>query len=315
MKQTVAVVAILLSGLIAYARGTEKPASDTSIRVALNVVLVPVTVTDIHNRPVEGLTSANFQIWEDKIEQHVEYFSSEDAPVSVGIVLDMSGSMRAAFNAARSAASTFLKTGNPEDEYFLVEFSDSPRVAQKFTTDVNRLQDDLAILGPGGYTAFLDAVYLALENVRLGIHPRKALLMITDGEDNHSRYTSDDVKEMLKESDVQLYGVDMGYGRSMRTRQAGRELLDELAELTGGRVLTPASINELADVCAQISLELQNQYVLGYVPTNVTADGKWKKLRVKVNPPAGMSRLNVRAKAGYYGPQVNSIPAGDSATR
>jgi Ca-activated chloride channel family protein len=304
VKQKLAVAAIFLFSLIAYARSTGRPSSDAPLRVALNVVLVPVTVTDIHNHPVEGLTSANFQIWEDKVEQHVDYLSSEDAPVSVGIVLDMSGSMRAAFNAARAAASTFLKTGNPEDEYFLVEFSDVPRIAQGFTTDVNRLQDDLSILGPGGYTAFLDAVYLALENVRLGVHPRKALLMITDGEDNHSRYTPDDVKERLKESDVQLYAVDMGYGRMLRTRRSGRELLEELAERTGGRVLAPGSIDELPDVCAQISLELKNQYVLGYVPTNTAADGKWRKLRVKVSPPAGMPRLNVRAKAGYYATQV-----------
>jgi Ca-activated chloride channel family protein len=295
--------AILLSSLILYGENTEKPRPDTSIKVALDVVLVPVTVTDNHNRPVEGLRAGDFQIWEDKIEQKVRYLSSEDTPVSVGLVFDMSASMRKTIDAARSAATTFLKTGNPEDEYFLVEFSDSPRVAQTFTTDVTRLQDDLAFHDAEGFTAVLDAVYLALENVRIGIHPRKALLMITDGEDNHSRYTIDDVKETLKESSVQLYALDMGRAPYSRTRNPGHALLRELAELTGGRVFSPNSTDELDEICAQISLELKSQYVLGYIPANMTADGKWRKLRVKVNPPAGISHVNVHTRAGYYASQ------------
>jgi Ca-activated chloride channel family protein len=306
VKQRLVAAAILLCGLIAYANTSEKSRSDTSFKVALDVVLVPVTVTDRYNHPVEGLNSKDFQIWDDKVEQKIQYFSSEDTPVSVGLVLDMSGSMRAAFNAARTAASIFLKTGNPGDEYFLLEFSDSPRIAQNFTTDVNRLQDDMAFLGAQGYTAFLDAVYLALEQVRLGVNPRKALLMITDGEDNHSRYTLDEVKRMLKESDVQIYAVDLGFGRNSKIRDPGRKLLEELTQVTGGRVLFPNSVDELNDICAQVSLELKSQYVLGYVPSNTTADGKWRKLRVKVNPPVGITHLNVRARAGYYARQVGS---------
>jgi Ca-activated chloride channel family protein len=304
VKQSLVAAAILLSGLVAYAKAAEKPRSDASIKVALDVVLVPVTVTDDHKRPIEGLRARDFQIWENKVEQQIEYFSAEDTPVSVGLVLDLSGSMRSAFNAARSAATTFLKTGNPEDEYFLVEFSNSARIVQNFTTDVNKLQGDLAFVGAEGFTAFLDAVYLSLENIRLGIHPRKALLLITDGEDNHSRYTEDDVKDMLKESNVQLYAVDMGYGHYAITRSPGHKLLEELTEFTGGRVLSPNSIDDLAKICAQISLELKSQYVLGYVPSNTTADGKWRKLHVKVNPPAGTPHVNVRARAGYYAAQV-----------
>ena len=148
---------------------------------------------------------------EDKIEQKVRYFSAEDTPLSIGLVFDVSGSMRNVLGVARSAATTFLKTGNPEDEYFLVEFSDRPHMAQRFTKDPNRLTNDLIFHGAEGFTAFFDALYLALENVRLGTHPRKALLMITDGGDNHSRYTLDDIKGMLKESDAQLYAIGVGF--------------------------------------------------------------------------------------------------------
>jgi len=304
MKQKLAIAAIFLFAVIGYAQSIQRRASHPSIKVALDVVLVPVTVTDNQNRPVEGLHAENFQIWDDKVEQKIQYFSSEDTPVSLGLVFDTSGSMSSTLNAARSAASTFLKTGNPEDEYFLVEFNDRPQIAQNFTTDVGRLQRDLISREAQGYTAFLDAVYLALQNVRLGSYPRKALLMITDGEDNHSRYTLDDVKEMLKESDVQLYAIGPIYAPYLKPRGAGRALLEELAEVTGGRAVFPNSVDELEEICAQISLELKSQYVLGFVPSNTTADGKWRKLRVRVNPLTGMSHLNVRARAGYYAAQT-----------
>ena len=304
MKQKLAIAVILLFGSIGSAQSTQKSAPHQSIKVALDVVLVPVTVTDSQNRPVEGLHAENFHIWEDKVDQKIQYFSSEDTPVSLGLVFDTSGSMSSTLHVARSAASTFLKTGNPDDEYFLVEFNDRPQIAQNFTTDVGRLQRHLISRGAQGFTAFLDAVYLALENVRLGNYPRKALLMITDGEDNHSRYTLDDVKGMLKESDVQLYAIGPVYAPYLKPRRAGRELLEELAEATGGRAVFPDSIDDLEQICAQISLELKSQYVLGYVPSNTAADGKWRKLRVKVNPPSGMSHLNVRARAGYYATQT-----------
>jgi Ca-activated chloride channel family protein len=303
VKKSLVVGIIILSGLIAYARTAEKSRPDTSIKVGLDVVLVPVTVTDEHYRPIEGLQASNFQVWEDKVEQHIDYFSSEDTPVSIGLLLDISGSMGNAFESSRAAAIKFLKTSNADDEYFLVQFSDSTRIAQNFTTDVSKLERIVARLGVQGYTAFLDAVYVAVENVRFGVQPRKALLMITDGEDNHSRYTLSDVKQVLKESDVQIYAVDMGYHAS-KGHSSGRSLLDELTALSGGRVVSLKSPDDLDDVCAQIARELKSQYVLGYVPSNKSADGKWRKLRVKVNPPPGMHRMNVRAKAGYYAAQV-----------
>lgn len=300
MKQQLAIGILFLFGIIGYAKSAQTPRPQSSLKVSLDVVLVPVNVTDSHNRPVEGLHAENFQIWEDKIEQKIEYVSADDTPLSVGLVFDVSGSMRNVLNVARSAASTFLKTGNSEDDYFLVEFSDRPHIAQQFTRDANRLTNDLIFHGAEGFTAFFDALYLALENVRFGDHPRKALLMITDGGDNHSRYTLDDIKGMLKESDAQLYAIGVGLQPYPKRREPGRELLQELAELTGGRAVFPSSSEELGEICAEISLELKSQYVLGYVPLNTATDGKWRKLRVKVNPPVGMTRLEVRTKTGYY---------------
>ncbi len=305
MKGKLAVGGILLFSLIGYAQRLQKAAAHPSIKVALDVVLVPVTVTESLGRPVEGLRAEDFRIWEDKVEQKIQYFSSEDTPVSLGLVFDTSGSMSRTLDMARSAASTFLNTGNPNDEYFLIEFSDQPGVAKNFTTDVSRLQRDLIFGGARGWTAFLDAVYLALDKARVGTYPRKALLMITDGQDNHSRYTLDDVREMLKESDVQLYAIGIGYGPRVNPRNAGQVLLQELAEMTGGRAVFPTSLDELEGICAQISLELKNQYVLGFVSSNTTLDGKWRKLRVKVNPPPGVSHVSVRARAGYYAQTVD----------
>jgi Ca-activated chloride channel homolog len=300
MKPVLGIAAILLICLIGYSQGIQNLPYQKPIKVSLDVVLVPVTVTDDKNRPVEGLQAESFQIWEDKVQQKIEYFSSEDTPVSVGLVFDSSGSMRQTLNTARNAATTFLKTGNPSDEYFMVEFSDAPRMTRNFSNDINALQNHLAFSEAHGYTAFLDAVYLALQNVRLGSHPRRALLMITDGEDNHSRYTLDDIKDALKESDVQLYAVGTGFGHSFKRRDVGRELLVQLAELTGGRAVFPNSVEELEEACAQISLELKNQYVLGYVPSNTAADGRWHRLRVRVTPPGGVPHLNVRARSGYF---------------
>lgn len=290
---------ILLSRDMVHAQNRQKTSTSSAIKVDVNLVLVPVTVTDSQNRFVEGLQAEHFQVWEDKIEQKIEYLSSENTPLSLALVFDVSGSMRDKFSAARDAAATCLNIGNPEDEYALVEFSNQAQIAQDFTPNVSTLQSKLSLRSAKGSTALLDAVYLGLEKVRLGSNRRKALLIITDGEDNHSRYTFSNVKEFLQESDVQLYAIGIVNAGSFRSTGFGRALLGELTDLSGGRAFFLNSIHHLEDVCNKISQELKNQYVLGYISTNSTASEKWRKLRVKVNPPAGLSRLNVRAKDGY----------------
>jgi len=261
-----------------------------NLKVDLDLVLVNATVTDSQNRLVNELTIDQFQLFEDKVEQPITYFSTEVEPISLGIVFDVSHSMENKISLAREAAATFLEAGTTDDEYFLVEFSNRARIAEDFTTDINRLRNHLAFLPPKGSTALYDAVYLGLSKVRKGQNSRKALLLITDGEDNHSRYSRGDIREFARESDVQIFSIDLG-----------RALIGDLSEMTGGNSYR-GRVEELQDICSKIAQELKSQYVLGYVSTNTNTDGKYRKVRVRVNPPAGMTKLNIKAKEGYYGP-------------
>jgi len=274
-----------------------------TLKVDVDLVLVNATVTDPQNRYVTGLDKEHFQVWEDKIEQELDYFSAEDVPISLGIIFDVSGSMKDKLAVARDAAVTFLKTGNPEDEYFLVEFANRPEVAQDFTTDITRLQNHLIFTPAKGMTALYDSVYLGLEKLREGNNPKKALLLITDGEDNRSRYTFSNVKEFVKEQDIQIYSIGIvgDFNSQLGTGRTGRALVGELSDLTGGRAFFPDSVYDLEDICTKIAVELKNQYVLGFRSTNAAKDGKWRKLQVKMKPPKGLPRLNVRYKTGYYG--------------
>ena len=303
---------LLFLAPIRYAQNSQAPPAYPTIKVDVDLVLVTATVTDSQNRYVSGLGSEHFQIWEDKAEQKIGYFSSEDTPVSVGIVLDVSGSMKDKLSVARDAAVTYLKSRGAGDEFFLMEFSDRAQVIEDFTTEIGRLQNHMMFTSANGSTALFDAVYLALEKVKHGRNPRKAVLMITDGEDNHSRYRFSDVKELAKELDVQLYAIGIVDATSPEDqdladplavphpRYTGRELIEDLAALTGGRAFFPEWLSDLDDITAKIALDLNNQYVLGYVSTNAVTDGKWRKIRVKVNPPKGYPNLTVRAKTGYY---------------
>src|SRR5438105_12203818 len=288
----------------------EKSQNQT-LKVDVDLVLVNATVTDSLNRYVSGLGQEHFQIWEDKLEQKIAYFSAEDVPVSLGMIFDVSGSMKDKISTARDAAVTFLKTGNPEDEYFLVEFANRPEVAADFTTDVSKLQSKLIFTPAKGMTAMYDAVYVGLEKLKAGTNPKKALLLITDGEDNRSRYTFQNVRDFVKEQDVQIYaiGITDQWNSQLSAGRTGRAMLEELADLTGGRAFFPDSVYELEDICTKIAIELKNQYVIGYHSTNQAKDGKWRKLRLKVNPPKGIQHLNVRYKQGYYAPAAQPAPA------
>lgn len=286
----------------------DKPSPNQTLKVDVDLTLVNATVTDPLNRYVSGLEQEHFQVWEDKIEQKISYFSSEDVPLSLGMIFDVSGSMKDKISTSRDAAVTFLKTGNPDDEYFLVEFANRPEVASDFTTDISKLQSKIIFTPAKGMTAMYDAVYVGLEKLKTGNNPKKALLLITDGEDNRSRYTFQNVKDFVKEQDVQIYaiGITDEWNSQLSAGRTGRAMLEELADLTGGRAFFPDSVNELEDICTKIAIELKNQYVIGYHSTNAAKDGKWRKLRVKVNPPKGIQHLNVKSKAGYYAPMADA---------
>src|SRR5207302_1844412 len=290
----------------------DKAPPTQTLKVDVDLVLVNATVTDSLNRYVSGLGQEHFQIWEDKLEQKIAYFSSEDVPISLGMIFDVSGSMKDKISTARDAAVTFLKTGNPDDEYFLVEFANRPEVASDFTTDISKLQSKIIFTPAKGMTAMYDAVYVGLEKLKTGTNPKKALLLITDGEDNRSRYTFQNVKDFVKEQDVQIYaiGITDEWNSQLSSGRTGRAMLEELADLTGGRAFFPDSVYELEDICTKIAVELKNQYVIGYHSTNQAKDGKWRKVRMKVNPPKGIAHLNVKSKSGYYAPMADAaVPA------
>jgi Ca-activated chloride channel family protein len=269
----------------------------------VDLVLVPVTITDPMNRLVTGLDRENFQLFEGKEAQEIRHFSSEDAPVSLGVIFDMSGSMSSKIERAREAVVEFFKTANPQDEFFMITFADKPEEISDFTQSVEDIQGKLVYTIPKGRTALLDAIYLGVSKMRQAKYPKKSLLIISDGGDNHSRYTEGEIKSLVKEADILIYAIGI-YDHSFPTdeERLGPQLLSDLTELTGGRAFTIDNPNDLADVATKIGIELRNQYVLGYRPKNPVRDGKWRKIKVKLNPPKGLPPLRVYAKTGYYAP-------------
>jgi len=273
----------------------------------VNLVLVPVVVTDPLNRMVTGLDKQFFTLNEDNIPQTITSFSSEDAPISVGVVFDSSGSMSDKIQKSRDAMVQFFKTANPQDEFFLIDFADQPRLLCSFTSNIDEVENNVAMIQPQGRTALLDAVYLALDQIRHAQYERKALLIISDGGDNHSRYSERDVERVVREANVQIYGIglyDAPYARATPEEINGPELMDKLTESSGGKTFVIHDIDELADTATKIGIELRNQYVLGYTSTDKSLNGKWRKIEVKLHPPPGLPPLTVSARTGYYGPHL-----------
>jgi len=284
------------------------PTKNQTLKIDVDLTLVNATVMETaRGRVVTDLKPEHFEIWEDKVQQSIEYFSEEDMPLSLGVIFDISGSMKEKLSIARDSAVSFLQTGNPDDEYFLVEFANRPTVTQDFTTDISRLRNHLMFVPADGRTALYDAVYLGLQKLQEGTHPKRALLLITDGEDNRSRYTYADVRDFIKEQDVELFaiGIVSDYNSGLASGRTGRAIIEELTELTGGRAFFPDSIYELPDICTKIAVELKNQYLIGYRSTNGIKDGKWRRISLKVHPPEGMPDMIVRGKSGYYAPTGN----------
>jgi Ca-activated chloride channel homolog len=279
---------------------------EPSIRVETQLVLINVTVTDPMNRFVTGLEKEHFKLTEDKTEQTITQFSSEDAPLSVGLVFDASGSMGSKLSKSRQAAAQLFKTANPEDEFFLVQFNNRPELVVGFTPNTEEIQNRLTFTQAKGRTALLDGVYLAMNQMKKAHNPRKAIIILSDGGDNSSRYTESEVRNLVREADVQVYAIGIfepmaGRGRTAE-ELAGPGLLTELAESTGGRHFPVENLNELPDVAAKIGIELRNQYVLGYSPTNTTKDGKYRRVQVKLKQPRGLPPLKAFYRLGYYAP-------------
>jgi Ca-activated chloride channel homolog len=273
------------------------------IRMNVDMVLVPITVTDPMNRLVTGLEQEDFHIYENNGQQKIRSFASEDAPVSIGIIFDLSGSMTSKLIRARESILQFIKTANPEDEFFVIGFNDRPELIEDFTNSVEDLQARLATVRSGRRTALLDAIYYGVAKMKDARHERKALLVVSDGGDNRSRYTEGEVRSQVRESDVEIYSIGIfdPYAATPEER-TGPALLNELCEETGGRLFRVDDLSEMGDIAEKISTELRNQYVIGYTPKDLSRDGKWRKVKVKLNPPSGLPPLTVHARTGYYAP-------------
>jgi Ca-activated chloride channel homolog len=276
---------------------------DARIRVDVNLVLVPMTVTDPMNRLVTGLEKDNFQLYDNNLPQTIKSFSTQDAPLTIGIVFDLSGSMGSKFVRARKALSEFLRTCNPQDEFFMVGFNDRPAVIVDYTSDVDDVEARMVMLKPENRTALIDAIYLGVNKLGSAKYDRKALLVISDGGDNRSRYTENELRRVVRESDLQIYSIGIFDQYAPTTEeQLGPMLLTDICEMTGGRLFRVSDVGDLGDIAARISAELRNEYVLGYRPSEVKRDGNWRKLKIRLVPPAGLPPLTVHNRQGYYAP-------------
>ena len=273
------------------------------LHMDVNLVLIPLTVTDQQDRLVTGLEKENFAIFDNNVPQTIKSFATEDAPLSIGIVFDLSGSMQSKFLRARKALSAFLRTCNPQDEFFVIGFNDRPAVLVDYTSDVEDVEARMVMLRPENRTALIDAMYLGVNHLKRAKYDRRALLVISDGGDNRSRYTDGELQRMVRESEVQIYSIGIFDAYAPTDEEInGPMLLKNISEATGGRLFKVMDVNDLGDIAARISEELRNEYIIGYTPSDRKRDGAWRKVKVRLVPPPGLPVMEVHSREGYYAP-------------
>ena len=273
-----------------------------------DLVSLTVTVTDGYDRLVTGLNKQNFELFEDRVKQDISHFSEEDAPINLGIIFDVSGSMKGKIDRAKDALKAFIQTSHSNDDFFLVSFNQRANLVSEFT-DGDTLINKLTMVNPTGQTALYDATYLGVEKVKQGRYNRNALLLVSDGQDNSSRYSYGELRKRLKEAGVQIYCigiVEMGGAAGGALDTQGQAILEEIAQSTGGKAFFPRTAAELEEITSRIALELRHQYSIGYSPTNVKRDGQWHKIKVNVKGGKNLSNLRVKHKEGYYSVSSNS---------
>lgn len=265
----------------------------SNIRLDVNLVLIPVLVTDLYDRPVRGLRKEDFRVFEGNTEQTITQFFRDDSPVSIGLIFDGSNSMTDKIGRTREAVSAFLDMSTPGDEFFLVKFSDRPESVCNFTQNIADIEHGVESIFPAGWTSMFDAIYLGINNMRAAKHARKALVVLTDGGDNNSRYTESEIRRLVEEADVRIFSISI---------RSGSPALDKLTEESGGRALRVRDIDDLPDAVTHLSAEIHSEYVLGYSPSGAQRDGKYRKVKVELVRPASIPRLRTSWKRGYYGP-------------
>jgi VWFA-related protein len=302
----IGVLALLVPAWISSAQDSEKKPKEPgyTLNVDVNLVLLHVTVIDEKDNLIKGLKKPDFSVFEDKVQQEVSLFKEEDAPVSLGLVIDNSGSMRTKRERVNKAAVTFVKTSNPQDEVFLINFNDQVYIDQDFTKKQDDLFDALDVIDTRGGTALYDAIYLSLEHIREGKEDKKVLLVITDGEDRDSRYRFETILEFARESQASIFVIGLfdKEGERSRAQKKAASHLKEIADDTGGKYYFPESVDEVGAICTQVAHEIRNQYTLGYRPSNVRKDGTWRTVSVKVDNGQRAKRIIARTKRGYYAP-------------
>jgi Ca-activated chloride channel family protein len=280
----------------------QRIAGDERVMVNTDLVTLSVSVTNADGQAVPGLDKGAFTIFDNKAPQKISFFSDEDAPASVAVVFDTSASMRGSKIAkAKEALADFIQTGHARDEYFLIDFDSQARLLLDRTRDGDAILRKLTYLEPHGNTALYDAVYLGIEKVMRGAYPKRAILLISDGEDNDSHYTFNELRRNLRESDVTIYAI--GATRDFLPHKGslnGRETLEELASVSGGKAFFPSGASEMIEAFERIALELRHLYSIGYRPSSLTGNGEWHHLKVKVAAPIGLPHLFVRNREGYY---------------
>jgi Ca-activated chloride channel family protein len=267
--------------------------SPSEIRLDVKLVLVPVTVTDPYERLVQGLRKSDFKVFDDGVEQQISQFYRDESPISVGVIFDASSSMLRRIDMSKRAMSAFLERCMPEDEFFLIRFSDRPDEVQSFTKDVLLIEDLVGHIQPNGWTALYDAIYLGMNRMRRATYSNKVLLILSDGGDNNSRYTERELKSIVQEADVRLYAISI-FDRS--------PTLEKLADSSGGRTYRVRNLEDLPEVAEKISEELHGEYVLGYAPSEFPRDGRYRKLTVQLAPQQDGPPLRVSWRHGYYSP-------------
>jgi Ca-activated chloride channel homolog len=288
--------------------GFSQDSAGKRLRVDVDLVLVPTTVTDRMNRPIMDLGKQDFGIYEDHAQQQIRYFGEEDVPISVGLILDVSRSMSNKIDAERRAVAEFFKNANPQDDYFVISLADRPRFIADTTQSLEEIEHKLALVIPDGHTALLDAIYLGVSKMRTARYQRRALLIISDGGDNHSHYTAKQTKSMVEESDVQVYGIGIFDTLPMPVfktldERLGERLLNEITNTSGGRTIPADKREKVPEIASAISRELRQQYVLGYKSSNGLHDGKWRTIKVLVTASVGDPPLRAHHKRGYLAPE------------
>lgn len=298
MKVVAALFAIaLLSGAASAAAG----AAD-QFRADANLVLINATVLDHHDHPVRGLTRDRFRLFEDRTEQSIASVSEEEAPLSIAIVFDVSGSMRVKLGDMRAALGAVLRNANPQDEFALVTFADQPHSETGWSLNPQDVQDRLLLQSAHGQTSLLDAIASGMAVLKTASYRRRAMLIFSDGGDNHSKLTERQLIRSLEESDVQIYAIDSADTATLRTRPeeiAGPDLLDRICDHTGGRYFQAVRKREIRAAAEQVSRELHSQYLIGYVPSANPSDGRFHHVRLDVARPAGSPKVSVFWRRGY----------------